>query len=257
MESLNDSRFRYVKRANGGPSAARNTGIDAAVGRYVAFLDSDDAFMPEKLSHFARLIGDKGGQAWYSPARVDRGSSKDWIRPDRSLMPGEDMGEYLFVHNQFIPTPTIVIDTQLVRSVRFDPDLMILEDPDLCIRLYAAGVRFQMTPEPLVIWQDTSDANRASRARGYAKPLAWLERSSGLMTERAAHGFKATQLAYFMAPDHPLKAIKLLAVGWWKGGVNLKIILRQFARSFMPASVYRQIVKAYISLFGSRRLKID
>jgi succinoglycan biosynthesis protein ExoO len=48
----NDSRIRLVALAdNGGPSAARNAGLDAATGEWIAVLDADDAFQPERLQH--------------------------------------------------------------------------------------------------------------------------------------------------------------------------------------------------------------
>jgi glycosyltransferase involved in cell wall biosynthesis len=50
VEIPRDPRIRLVRRPdNGGPAAARNTGIDNALGRYIAFLDDDDAYTPERL----------------------------------------------------------------------------------------------------------------------------------------------------------------------------------------------------------------
>lgn len=53
--ALQDSRIRVIHKKNGGLSDARNVGIDAATGEYIAFLDSDDWFDPTMLQTLYRL----------------------------------------------------------------------------------------------------------------------------------------------------------------------------------------------------------
>ncbi len=51
-------RIVYIKQENRGPSGARNTAIMAARGEYVAFLDSDDLWLPEFLSHQVKMLSE-------------------------------------------------------------------------------------------------------------------------------------------------------------------------------------------------------
>lgn len=52
VEQLNDTRIRICKQANGGPSRARNTGIENANGDWILFLDADDVLLPQAFSNF-------------------------------------------------------------------------------------------------------------------------------------------------------------------------------------------------------------
>lgn len=250
VEAMGDARFRYVHRENGGGGAARNTGIDAATGDFIAFLDSDDLFLPEKLARFAEVVQDDPKRAWYAPTYVDRGVAKQWVRPDRAIGSDEDMGTYLFVANQFVQTSTLVAPTALARAVPFDPTLRKGQDLDLCVRWAAEGVSFTMLPDPLTIWVDQSEANRTSRHGGWEAPEQWLAQAEPWLSPRAIRGYRATVLAYYLRGDKPLTALRYILTGWLRAGVPAKITARQLARAFVPRKTYRRMVNSYVALRG-------
>ncbi len=249
--AIGDPRVRYIRQENAGGGAARNRGIEAAVGRYIAFLDSDDLFLPGKLSTMAQaLASDDGSTVLYSRMKVDRGVDRYWIRPDRGIREDEDVGEYLFCANQFMQTSTMVVPTALAQRVLFDPALKKGQDLDFCVRLQAAGAHFRMIDRALTVWLDATEAGRTSYVRGYETSLDWLDRCGHMLTDRARRGYRATVLAYHMAPIRPVAAIRDLLLGWLRGGVPPRVIARQILRSYLPKPLYRTLVNGFVLRFG-------
>jgi hypothetical protein len=253
VDGLGDPRIRYIHRENGGGGAARNTGVEAARGAYIAFLDSDDFFLPHKLAVMDQAINQNPDQALYSYMRVDRGVDRDWIRPDRPISRGEDVGEYLFVANQFIQTSTLVLARETALQVPFDPSLRKGQDLDLCIKLAKAGVQFRMIEDTLTIWVDVSEHGRTSRVAGAGAPTAWLKAHKDIMTPAAVIGYRATVLAYYIGWSDPSRVLKYLWQGYAYAGVNGKVIVRQAARTFLPKGLYRGLVAVYVKARGVQK----
>jgi len=255
VAGLNDERFRVIRRENGGGGAARNTGIDESAGSYIAFLDSDDLFLPEKLYLVHSYIIDTGASALYSYAYVDRGNGARWIRPDRGIAANESVATYLFIANQFIQTSTIVISTDLAKKIRFDPDLRKGQDLDFCLRADVQGVEFKMLERPMIVWTDVSEVGRTSRHAGADAPKAWLASHSNLMSPREILGYRATVLAYYQPKYLALSVIKDLLLAVLVAGVPIKVAMRHFLRFVLPKSTYRALVQRFLAT--SAKAKID
>lgn len=252
VRTLGDPRVRVVRQENAGGGAARNRGIDEARGQYIAFLDSDDKFLPHKLERISAELPLGDSEVLYSPMFVDRGVGKLWVRPERGIRPGEDVGEYLFVQNQFIQTSTIVLPTKLAQRVKFNGALRKGQDLDFCLRLQHAGASFRMLDEPLIVWLDATEVGRTSHLSGYQPVLNWLDHCGPMLTEKANLGYRSTVLAYYMGRHRPFVTARDLWLGFASAGVPLKVTLRQALRSYMPRGSYRNMVNTFVKYTGAR-----
>lgn len=153
-ETMVRSRYpqvRYLRQSNRGPAAARNAGIKAASGRYVAFLDSDDRWTPRKLEQQIGLFRMKPevGLVFSSVRFVNRqGTPVEERRYDPSFR--GRVAERLLSWSGIILSSVVVRRDGLDRVGLFEEDLIIGEDWDLYFRL-AMEVPFDFIDEPLVL----------------------------------------------------------------------------------------------------------
>lgn len=128
---------------NSGPSSARNLGLQHASGEYVAFLDSDDAFLPSKLEKQMAVLRQSRGAAFVTSgyeALLEEGSGTEagWQRRPEGA---PELDRLLrFDPRLAITGPGVLYRSAAVRAVGgFDTRLAAVEEFDLMVRLLAHG----------------------------------------------------------------------------------------------------------------------
>jgi glycosyltransferase involved in cell wall biosynthesis len=250
-----DARIHLLRQENRGGGAARNTGIDAAAGRFVAPLDSDDEFLPGHLERMKQLLENSTNTVGYARVVVNRGNGRTLLKPPRAIRPGEHMATYLLCDRGFVPTITVCVETAIARRVRYPEDLRFGEDTDFAIRLYLEGCRFTMLEEPGAIWHDLYDLKRASANRKGARLACWIEEIKPLIPAVAYYGCRGWPVAKGVAPQDKLGALRLYAAAVMRGCYAPRLAIIIFLQIFLSDVQYRRVADGAIGLLGRTRLR--
>jgi len=153
-EAMIRSRYpqvRYFRQSNRGPAAARNSGIKAALGRFIAFLDSDDRWTSQKLDRQMALLKERPelGLVFSSVRFVTRSGGTVSERRYDSSFRGRVI-ERLLSWSGIVLSSVVVRRDCLDRVGLFEEDLIIGEDWDLYFRL-AMDFPVDFVDEPLVL----------------------------------------------------------------------------------------------------------
>lgn len=116
QHAASDPRVRLIRHAkNGGPAQARQTAIDAARGRYLAFLDSDDLWLPEKLSRQLTFMATTGAVLSFTRfRRIDA----DGAVQGRLIDVPDHLSYTDLLKNTAIATSTAMVDTAATGPLR-------------------------------------------------------------------------------------------------------------------------------------------
>ena len=128
-------RIRYVYQQNKGISAARNLGITMAQGQYIAFLDSDDTWIPEKLALQAQVLDENPtvGIVYSKMVKINEQGQPCGMKPENPT--GRNFKELLEIGGD-IPTSTVFTRKACFdKAGLFDENLPMMEDFEMWLRI--------------------------------------------------------------------------------------------------------------------------
>jgi glycosyltransferase involved in cell wall biosynthesis len=169
---------KLVRKRNGGGASARNAGVAAAGGDFMAILDADDVFAPRRLEAMAELAGREPGLDLISTdvRFVVDGEAKATFL-EHNPFPQEGQREAIFRSCFPGGWPAVRISA-LLAAGGFDEQMRIAYDWDTWLRMILAGSRVGMVPEPLYDYILHGGSLASARVASLRERVTLLEKAA-------------------------------------------------------------------------------
>jgi glycosyltransferase involved in cell wall biosynthesis len=206
---------------NGGANNARNRGALDAATEWVAFLDDDDEWLPEKIE---RQLAVANGYDIVSCRFFARSSKGTAIWPRRLPKPGERFGDYLFSRRSLfngeasVITSTLMVRRALLERVPFSTALRRHQEADWVIRCTARGATITYAPETLLVFYDDSGRVRISTTYNWRQSVDWIRSVRMHLGSQAYAGFLLAGLGAAASSQRDWNAFLFLLKEAFAGG---------------------------------------
>lgn len=255
-KSFDNDRIKYIKyEKNNGASVARNAGIRTSKRQFIAFQDSDDEWLPEKLEKQMKIFEEaspKIGIVYTGFWRI-KNKRKVYI-PSRQIKKKEGNIYKQLIKENFVGTPTIVLRSVCLEKIGiFDERLPALEDWELFIRL-SKYYLFKYLDEPLVISYSHLDCiSNDLQALIMAKKLILEKHFDDIKENRKILSSHYSAIGFLLCSKGKLKEGR----GYFTKAIasyplNIKFFLHIFF-SFLGTGFYNRMLKIKELIFSDRK----
>jgi glycosyltransferase involved in cell wall biosynthesis len=180
-------RIRYVYQENRGLAGARNTGIRNARSPWVAYLDSDDTWFPEKIERQVKVVeADPAVELVYTSLRI---CYTDGRTEDAIANPPDQLWPRFRWANSITPSTVMMRRDLALKAGGFDESLRYCEDWEMWSRL-GPHIRYGAALDPLIGYQMTP----GSLSSNVTKELATAER---VVEKTVLKGLQGWRRAYW------------------------------------------------------------
>jgi glycosyltransferase involved in cell wall biosynthesis len=194
LKKIDDSRLRTIAlEENVGGSEARNVGARHARAKWIALLDDDDEWLPNRLDTQLRAAEEIHSEYALIASRfLERGAKGDVIQPRKFIKPGQHVSEFLYSEISmcggivgFPQMSTWLVSRRLLLDVPFTKGLKCLQDMDWVLRaLQHPATQVRFVPEPLAIFHNDVGRDRVTKNVNWKYSYDWAMRNRTIFSPK-------------------------------------------------------------------------
>jgi glycosyltransferase involved in cell wall biosynthesis len=222
-------RVRTLRKPNGGVSSARNFGIEHARGELLAFLDSDDEWLPEKLRRQVTFLAEHPhcGAVLTDFVRMDQHRRDVGVASLAARFADDAPNLVQALRHPGMPPSTVMVRRTVIDDVGgFDTSLRTAEDIDFQLRI-ARRYGIGLVREPLVRYKMGHDEG-LSYGRGTYHDFMRVIRS---FVDRHRDELEPGVARRILLENHLRNAHGLIIGGWYREGVALALAAARHVRA--------------------------
>ncbi|WP_163527370.1 glycosyltransferase family 2 protein [Halobacillus ihumii] len=243
VSSYKDERIRYIRLENNSKGTKpRNIGIKQSKGKFIALLDSDDEWVPNKLESQLSFIDQYKEESFLCFTDVIfKRNEVEKFSMNNPIKDSEDIMDYILLGGNCVQTSTYMFPSELGKRVLFGLNIKKHQDWDFCLRLQQQGAKFISLSEPLSIYNVDERGDRIANNSKYKLSLEWLNKVSDQLSEQSYYAFLANYVSSALIINHKRrKALYYYLKAFQKDSISLIVLIKGLIKCVIPLNLFRK-----------------